>query len=70
MRGEGLLRPAAADPRPTVPELRPIASDLQALIRDMESEYRARDESQVTWSPDALRTMESGRFFGKLCIRY
>jgi len=20
--------------------------------------------------PDALRTMESGRFFGKLCIRY
>src|SRR3970282_748495 len=57
MRGEGLLRPAGAAPQRTVPELRPIASDLRALIRDMESEYRARDESQVTWSPEALRTI-------------
>jgi len=57
MRGEGLLRPAGAPPQPTLPELRPIASDLRALIRDMESEYRARDESQVNWSPEALRTI-------------
>jgi len=57
LRGEGLLRPAAAEPPVTVPELRPIAGDLRTLIRDMESEYRARDESQVTWSPDALRAI-------------
>ncbi len=57
MRGEVLFRPAGADSHPTVPELRPIASDLQALIRDMESEYRARDEGQVNWSPEALRTI-------------
>jgi trehalose 6-phosphate synthase len=40
-----------------MPELHPIAGDLRALIRDMEAEYRARDESQVTWSPDALRAI-------------
>jgi trehalose 6-phosphate synthase len=57
LRGEGLLRPAAAEPPVTVPELLPIAGDLRMLIRDMESEYRARDESQVTWSPDALRAI-------------
>jgi trehalose 6-phosphate synthase len=57
MRGEGLLRPAGTAPQATLPELRPIASDLRALIRDMESEYRARDESQVNWSPEALRTI-------------
>ena len=57
MRGEGLLRPAGAGPSVTPPELRPIASDLRALIRDMESEYRARDESQITWSPEALRAI-------------
>jgi trehalose 6-phosphate synthase len=57
LRGEGLWRPAAAEPPPTAPELRPIAGDLRTLIRDMESEYRARDESQVTWSPDALRAI-------------
>jgi trehalose 6-phosphate synthase len=57
LRGEGLLRPAGTAPQATLPELRPIASDLRALIRDMESEYHARDESQVTWSPEALRTI-------------
>ncbi|RJP23477.1 MAG: trehalose-6-phosphate synthase [Deltaproteobacteria bacterium] len=57
MRGEGLLRPAGTDPSAAPPELRPIASDLRALIRDMESEYRARDETQVNWSPEALRTI-------------
>jgi trehalose 6-phosphate synthase len=57
LRGEGLLRPSSAEPPVTVPELLPIAGDLRTLIRDMESEYRARDESQVTWSPDALRAI-------------
>jgi trehalose 6-phosphate synthase len=57
LRGEGLLRPIAAETSSTAPELRPIASDLQSLIRDMEAEHRARDESQITWSPEALRTI-------------
>jgi len=57
LRGEGLFRPAAADHPLPMPELHPIAGDLRTLIRDMEAEYRARDESQVTWSPDALRAI-------------
>jgi len=57
LRGEGLFRPAAADHPLPMPELHPIAGDLRALIRDMEAEYRARDESQITWSPDALRAI-------------
>ena len=57
LRGEGLFRSAAADHPLPMPELHPIAGDLRALIRDMEAEYRARDESQVTWSPDALRAI-------------
>jgi trehalose-6-phosphate synthase len=39
----------------TAPELRPIARDLQALVRDLEAERHARDESQMTWGPEALR---------------
>jgi trehalose 6-phosphate synthase len=57
MRGEWLWKPADTEPPQTLPELRPIAGDLRELIRDMEFEYRARDESQVTWSPDALRAI-------------
>ncbi|MBI3140291.1 MAG: trehalose-6-phosphate synthase [Rhodocyclales bacterium] len=52
LRGEGLLRPAE---RINLPELRPIERDLRGLIRDLEAEYRPRDESQVTWSPEALK---------------
>src|SRR5207244_13135072 len=33
-------------------DLRPVARDLQALIRDLESERKARDESQINWSAD------------------
>ena len=50
--GEGLLR---SPEQVRSPELRPIAKDLQALVRDLEGERRSRDESQVTWGPDALR---------------
>ncbi|MGH8661931.1 MAG: trehalose-6-phosphate synthase [Burkholderiales bacterium] len=50
--GEGpLLSPGEV----RAPELRPIAKDLQALVRELEIERRSRDESQVTWAPDALR---------------
>jgi len=52
LRGEGLLRPAE---RITMPELRPIEKDLRKLMRDVRSEVQARDEGQVTWTPDALR---------------
>jgi trehalose 6-phosphate synthase len=38
-------------------ELRPVARDLQALIRDLESERKARDESQINWSADTLRAI-------------
>src|SRR3990170_2953823 len=54
LRGEGLLRPAE---KINVPELRPLARDLRSLIRDIESEYRPRDESQLTWTADALRSI-------------
>lgn len=55
LRGEGLLR----EPVPTVdaPEFKPIARDLKRLIRELESEHRSRDESQITWTPDALRAI-------------
>lgn len=39
------------------PELRPVARDLRALIRDLESERKARDESQINWSADTLRAI-------------
>jgi trehalose 6-phosphate synthase len=59
LKGETLLRSpierASARELDTSPELRPIARDLQALVRDLETERRARDESQTTWGPDALR---------------
>jgi len=54
LRGEGLLRPIK---KVSVPELRPIASDLRNLIRDLEADYRARDEAHVTWNAAALRAI-------------
>ncbi len=52
LRGEGLLRPAV---KVNLPELRPLARDLRVLLRDLKAEHRPRDESQVTWSPEALK---------------
>ncbi|MEK7877149.1 MAG: trehalose-6-phosphate synthase [Pseudomonadota bacterium] len=54
LRGEGLLRPAE---KINVPELRPLARDLRSLIRDIQSEYRPRDEAQLTWTPETLRSI-------------
>lgn len=56
LRGEG-LRKAADKGIPVSPELQPIARDLRMLIRDLEAEYRPRDESQVTWTPETLRSI-------------
>jgi trehalose 6-phosphate synthase len=51
IKGQLLARPQEVKRR----ELRPLARDLAALVRDLESERRTRDESQVDWAPDALR---------------
>ncbi|HJS76168.1 MAG TPA: trehalose-6-phosphate synthase [Burkholderiales bacterium] len=57
LSGDYLLRSPTATAKASElrPELRPIARDLQALVNDLESERRARDESQTTWGPEALR---------------
>ncbi len=52
LRGEGLTRPVA---QIASPELRPIVKDLRVLIQDLESDRRARDENQISWSPRTLR---------------
>ena len=54
LRGEGLLRPAA---RFTMPELQPLARDLRTLMHELETGYRPRDESQITWTPETLRAI-------------
>ena len=51
IRGQSL----ALSPQPNAPELRPIARDLEAMVRDLEGERRMRDESQISWKPEALR---------------
>ena len=54
LRGEGLLRPVQ---KFNVPELQPIARDLRTLIRELESEFRPQDDSQLPWTPDTLRAI-------------
>jgi len=51
IRGQSL----ALSPEPKSRELRPIARDLEAMVRDLEGERRMRDESQISWKPEALR---------------
>jgi trehalose 6-phosphate synthase len=48
----------------TAPELRPIVKDLKMLIREMESDRKARDESQVSWTSGALREILHEEFRG------
>jgi trehalose 6-phosphate synthase len=47
----------AQSPEPRAKELRPLARDLEELVRDLETERRMRDESQMTWVPETLRTI-------------
>jgi trehalose 6-phosphate synthase len=54
LRGEGIVRPAA---RIAMPELQPLARDLRTLMRELETGYRPRDESQITWTPETLRAI-------------
>ena len=57
LRGEGLLRQPEFGAQPALPGFSPIARDLQRLVSELEAETRARDESQVTWTPEALRAI-------------
>ncbi|HVF62798.1 MAG TPA: trehalose-6-phosphate synthase [Casimicrobiaceae bacterium] len=61
LRGEGLIRPASvAD----TPELRPLARDVRELVRQLEAQYRPRDESQIAWTPETLRSILKGELRG------
>jgi trehalose 6-phosphate synthase len=53
IRGQALAR----SPVPRSRELRPIARDLEAMVRELEAERRTRDESQISWTPENLRTI-------------
>jgi trehalose 6-phosphate synthase len=61
LRGEGLIRPAAAV---TMPELKPLARDVRELVRQLEAQYRPRDESQLAWTPETLRAILKGELRG------
>ncbi len=65
LRGEGLLRQPGINAQPSLPGFKPIARDLQRLISELESENRARDESQLTWSAETLRTILHGELRGE-----
>jgi trehalose 6-phosphate synthase len=53
IRGQSL----ALSPKPEAAELGPIARDLEALVHDLDAERRMRDEAQISWKPDSLRTI-------------
>ncbi len=55
MRGQVRFREPA--PQEHAPEFKPIARDLKQLIDELESERRARDESQITWTPESLKAI-------------
>jgi trehalose 6-phosphate synthase len=65
LRGEGLLRQPEAGTQAGPAEFRPIARDLQRLVRELEAETRARDESQITWTPETLRAILHGELRGE-----
>jgi trehalose 6-phosphate synthase len=52
LSGEGLIKPSS---RSAAPELRPFIKDLRTLVRDLETERRVKDESQISWNPKALK---------------
>ena len=52
LRGEGFL---SFEQRAGHPELLPLAKDLRALVRDLERDRRIKDESQIAWTPNAIK---------------
>jgi len=66
LRGEILLKKKPeAGAFAERPEFRPIARDLQRLVRELEVETRARDESQIAWTAEALRAILHGELRGE-----
>jgi trehalose 6-phosphate synthase len=65
LRGEGIVRQPELEAQPVLPGFKPIARDLQRLIRELEAETRTRDESHVTWTPEALRTILHSELSGE-----
>ncbi len=65
LRGEGLLRQPDLTAQPNLREFRPIAHDLQQLVNELEAHTRARDESQITWTPESLRAILHGELRGE-----
>ena len=65
LRGEGLVRQPGPGAHASLPEFKPIARDLQRLIRELESDAHARDEDQVTWTPESLRGILRGELRGE-----
>ena len=65
LRGEGLLRQPGTVAYPSLPEFKPIARDLRRLIRELESDAHARDEDQITWTPESLRGILRGELRGE-----
>ncbi|MDD5103095.1 MAG: trehalose-6-phosphate synthase [Candidatus Peribacteraceae bacterium] len=55
LRGEGLFKPFSPTGAPR--ELQPIVKDLRDLIRDLETDRRLRDESQITWNARTLKEL-------------
>ena len=56
LRGEGLVA-LLGDKQQDSEELQPVAQDLRAMIRELESDKRMRDESQMSWKPATLKTI-------------
>ena len=65
LRGEGLLRQPGSVAHPNLPGFKPIARDLQRLIRELEADAHARDEEQITWTPESLRAILRGELRGE-----
>ena len=54
IKGGGFLKPLSQIKHPV---LRPLAKELKGFIRGLETERRARDKSQIVWTPKMLKTI-------------
>ncbi len=53
LKGEGLIKPIGI--QTIQPELKPIVKDIKTLVRELESERKIRELSQITWTPQTLK---------------
>lgn len=63
LRGEGLAKPLYQTVKR--PELLPLAKDLKALLSSLDTERQARDVSQMTWTPKALKAILNQELAGE-----